>query len=78
MKQFGRSLLNPTLAAARRNFSVGALLGSPPKSAQQGFKDDAAERDSAMRLAFRDAKARSDNRPAREAPAKARRRDGHA
>lgn len=66
MKQFGRSLLNPTLAAARRNFSVGALLESPPKSARQEFKDDATVRDSAMRQAFR------------EAAAKASRRDGHA
>lgn len=77
MKQFGRSLLNPTLAAARRNFSVGTLLESPPKLARQ-VKDDAADRDSAMRQAFREAKARSNGRPARDAAAKTRRSDSRA
>lgn len=89
MKQFGRSLLNPTRATARRNFSVGALLERPPKSAQQEPRDD-DEQDRATRQAFRDgqdrktqqafrdAQARSDSRPAAEAVTKARRRDGRA
>lgn len=61
MKHFGRSLLNPTLAAARRDFSVGPLLEKTASCAQPGFRDDASSSDSVMRLAFRKARAARSN-----------------
>jgi hypothetical protein len=57
MKHFGRSLLNPTLAAARRDFSISPLLETTASCPQPGFKDDGSSSDSVMRLAFRKARA---------------------
>ena len=69
MKHFGRSLLNPTLAAARRDFSAGPLLEMAASRAEPVFEDRPG--DSAMRLAFR--KARAAGKPSASAgPVKAR------
>ena len=58
MKHFGRSLLNPTLAATRRDFSA-PLPEKTASCAQAGCEED-AESDSVMRLAFRKARAARD------------------
>lgn len=61
MKHFGRSLLNPTLAAARRDFPVGSLLEETASTAQPGFKEDVGSSDNVMSLAFRKARATRSN-----------------